>query len=461
MKSLLLVIGLLFSGCEVGADYSSNAKTEEMELTNMEKTPPATHTREIDLVPRETFFGNPDRSSVTVSRDGKYLAYLAPHEGVMNVWVASIADGSARPVTAADRRPIRSYFWAHNDEQIIYIQDKAGDENWRLYAVDIESGTEVDLTPFDGVQARVVATDRDHPDEILAAINNRVPQFHDVVRINTRSGAHEVVFQNDEGWAGFVADTTFTLRVITRVTSDGGELAMIRDSDDDDWRELARWRMTDSIGSFPIGFARDNKTLYLSDSRNADTAGLYAATTGDDGTLQLDLIARHDRADLYHAIQHPETGRIQAASFQYERVEWNILDEAIADDWQLLRGVADGDFSISSRSSDDSKWTVAYTVDDGPVKYYLFDRRKREARFLFTNRSALERETLASMKPVIIRSRDGLELVSYLTTPPGVEARGLPMVLFVHGGPWHRDSWGYNGVHQWLANRGYAALAGC
>ena len=425
----------------------------------METTPAVTRTREIDLILRETFFGNPDRSSVTVSRDGRYLAYLAPHNGVMNVWVESIAGGSARPVTAADRRPIRSYFWAHNNEQIVYVQDKAGDENWRLYAVDIEGGAEVELTPFDGVQARVVATDRDHPDEILAAINNRVPQFHDVVRINTRTGARELVFQNDEGWTGFVADATFALRVVTRVTPDGGELAMIRDTDDGDWRELAHWSMTDSMSSHPIGFARDNETLYLSDSRNADTAGLYAAKTGDDGSSQYELIARDDRADLYGAIQHPETGRLQAVSFQYKRVEWKILDEAISDDWQVLRGVADGDFTITSRSADDSKWTVAYTVDDGPVRYYLYDRLNREPRFLFVNQSALEGKTLATMKPVIINSRDGLELVSYLTTPPGMIARDLPMVLLVHGGPWGRDSWGYHAIHQWLANRGYAVLS--
>ena len=412
-----------------------------------------------DLIPREIFFGNPDRASVTVSPDGSRLAYLAPHEGVMNVWVQSIGEDDARPVTRSEQRPIRTFFWAYNNEQIIYAQDKGGDENWRLYAVNLSDLEEVDLTPFEGVQARVVATDRKFPDEILAAVNNRVPQFHDVIRINTRTGERETVFENDDGWASFIADSDFAVRVVTRVTPDGGLESMIRDSNDDVWRDFLRWSMEDSMTSSPLGFARDNKTLYLSDSRRADTAGLYEATFDEEGEFDTNLLARHDRADLDDGEWDPETGRPQAVAFEYDRVEWKILDDTIEEDWQFLHELEDGDFSITSRSLDDRVWTVAFIVDDGPVQYYLYDRSNGQAEFLFTNRTALEDKTLASMKPVVIESRDGLDLVSYLTTPPGVEAGNLPMVLLVHGGPWARDSWGYNPVHQWLANRGYAVLS--
>lgn len=410
------------------------------------------------LIPREVFFGNPDRASVAISPGGDRLAYLAPREGVMNVWVQTVGQDDARPVTQSTERPIRIYSWAENNEQIIYAQDRGGDENFRLYAVDIASGDEVELTPFEGVQARMSAADRNFPDEILASVNNRIPQLHDVWRINTRTGERELVFENNEGWIGFVSDSDYNLRVALRFNAQGGLDAYARGVGEDEWKMFASWGMEDTANSSPIGIARDNRTLFLQDSRRRNTSALFALDL-EDPKMERRLIAEDARADLNGAVWDPATGQPQAASFEYARIEWQLLDESIAKDWEYLGQVTDGDFYISSRSRADDLWTVTYVVDDGPVQYYLYDRKAGKAEFLFTNRSTLDGLPLASMHPIVIKSRDGLNLVSYLTTPPHVEAQNLPMVLLVHGGPWARDNWGYNSLHQWLANRGYAVLS--
>lgn len=420
----------------------------------------AASARETQLIPREVFFGNPDRVNVQISPDGEKLSYLAPHQGVLNVWVQTIGSDDARPVTNATSRPIRVYFWAHNAQQIIYMQDRAGDENFRLYAVNLDGGDEVELTPFENVQARVTARDRNFPDEILVAVNNRVLQLHDVWRINTRTGDGEMVFQNDAGYAQFAADSQFQVRLATKIVPHtGGQRAYMRDSADGEWYELADWSMEDAMTSGVLGFSRDGDTVYMLDSRNSNTSRLYAYQThGEDGPDYVALAA-DNRADVSDVVIAPATGHPQAVAFEYARQEWMVMDPAIKDDWAYLQSIADGEMSIASRDHADQKWIVNYVRDDGPVAYYLYDRANRNAEFLFTNRSQLEGLPLAKMKPVVIQARDGLKLVSYLTLPPGKNARKLPMVLLVHGGPWARDSWGYNSIHQWLANRGYAVLS--
>ena len=413
---------------------------------------------ESELIAREVFFGNPDRANVQISPDGTRLSYLAPHEGVLNAWVQTIGKDDARCVTTAKDRPIRLYFWGENAEQIIYLQDRGGDENWRMYAVTLESGKDITLTPQDNIQARPLAMDRNFPDEILVLLNNRDPQLHDVWRINTRNGEGKMILQND-GYASYIADSNFNVRCAMRVTPEGGTDVFVRSSDTAPWTELVRWNMTDAANSSPLGFARDNATLYVADSRDADTARLFSFRSGGEKDGTYTMLASHDQADFSDATFDGKTGKILAAAFEYARTEWTILDESIRDDWAYLTSVADGEMNIASRNHDDTRWIVSYVRDDGPVEFYLYDRPAKMAQFLFTNRSQLEGKKLAKMKPVVIKSRDGLNLVSYLTTPLDVAPSNLPMVLLVHGGPWARDSWGYNGLHQWLANRGYAVLS--
>ncbi len=421
---------------------------------------PALAQQNPQLIARSVFFGNPDRGNVQISPDGTRLSYLAPHNGVMNVWVQTLGQDDARPVTQSTQRPIRMYQWAHNNKQVLYMLDRGGDENFHVYAVDLATNTEIDLTPYENTRAMIIADDRDFPDEILVAVNNRNPALHDVWRVNTLTGKGELIFQNDAGYATMQADSKYSVRLATKFRKDGGSVAYVRDSVDGEWYELASWGLQDSETSGTIGFDRTGEIIYLTDSRGANTAGLYAYDTAAADGPDYRLVASNDKADAGEVVFDPNTGRPQAASFEYDRQQWTILDPSIEKDWNLIKRLSEGEMRIVSRDHADKTWIVSFMIDNGPVKFYVVDRANRKANYLFSNRSQLDGLALANMKPVIIKSRDGLDLVSYLTLPSGAaEDAKLPMVLLVHGGPWARDSWGYNGLHQWLANRGYAVLS--
>ena len=418
-------------------------------------------TDNLPLIPRRVFFGNPDRTQVTISPDGEHLAWLAPRDGVLNVWVAPRErPADARPVTADAGRGIRFYAWAYTGRDILYIQDKGGDENWRVYSADVATGEVGDLTPFDGVAAQIVGLSHRRPDEILVALNDRDPQWHDIYRVNLTSGERTLLLQHDR-FIGVEVDDDLTIRAAIQMTPSGG-LDIFR-ADGDDWTLWQAFPAEDMLTASTVGFDKMGHVLYLRDSRDRDTAALVAV---DITTGERSLLAGHERADADQVLRHPTERHVQAVAFDYERKEWQVLDPTIAADMTFLRGVTDGDAEITSRSLDDRFWLVAYVVDDGPVRYYLYDRQKQTVDFLFTNRAELEGLPLAKMRPDVVAARDGLSLVVYSTLPPGSDSDGdgipdapLPMVLIPHGGPWGRDSWGFNGWHQWLANRGYAVLS--
>lgn len=415
------------------------------------------------LIPRAIVFGNPDKGAPAISPDGKQLAFLAPHEGVMNIWVGpAVNPGQAQPVTNDRQRGIRTFRWAYNNTHILYLQDKGGDENWRLHAVDLAAGRDRDLTPIDGIQARIEHLSPNFPDEVLLAINDRQREVHDLHRLNIVTGERRTVMLNNENFVGFTVDDDFRVRLASRVTPDGG-LAIVQSTGTGEWKPLADVPMEDSLSTAPLGMSKDGASAYLTDSRGRDTAAVVALqlATGESRVLAAD-----DRADISDVLMHPTEKAIQAVSVNYDRAKWVILDESIRADFEYLRKVSEGDFDVLSRTLDDKVWIVQFERDDGPVRYYHYDRTAGHAQFLFENRSGLHGRALARMHPRVIPARDGLNLVSYLSLPPasdpdhdGAPARPLPMVLLVHGGPWGRDQWGYNSLHQWLANRGYAVLS--
>ncbi len=418
---------------------------------------------ETPLIPRKVLFGNPEKALARLSPDGKFLSYLAPVNGVLNVWVAPVdALKSARPVTADTVRGIRTYHWAYSNQHICYLQDKGGDENWRLYSVDIISGQVLDLTPMEKVQARLLQLSPEFPGEALVALNDRNEQLHDIYRLNLATGERSLVEKNEAGFADYVCDNQLQVRLAMAMTPDGG-ITVLRRTASGDWAEFMQVGMEDTLTTNPVGFDLSGDYLYLLDSRQRDTSALFQVNLQDG---QTELLAEDPRADAAGAMVHPSTHAVQAVRFDYDRVRWQVLDPAIQPDLDYLRSVADGEIDVVSRTLDDRFWIVVFVMDNGPVRYYRYDHEKRQAEFLFVNRSDLENYPLAKMHPVVIPARDGLNLVSYYTLPvgsddgqPGKPGQPLPMVLFVHGGPWGRDGWGLNPYHQWWANRGYAVLA--
>ena len=416
---------------------------------------------EAKLIPRSILFGNPDRALVRISPDGEKLAYLAPRDGVLNVWVAPIdAPGEAKPVTRDEKRGIRIYEWAYTNEHILYLQDADGDENWRAYCVALETDEVTDLTPETGVQAQLQHVSSRSPNEILIALNDRDPRLHDLYTVEIPSGKRKRIMEND-GFGGFLTDEAYRIRFALRVTPRGAMEFLQRDGDD--WSLFAEIPAEDAMSTHPVGFSASGDTFYLADSRDRNTAALIAwnLTSGERRVL-----AEDEQADAGTCWIHPETRDVQAVEFNYTRRRWQLIDEELRTDLERLESVTDGDLEVTSRSLADRRWIVAYRADCGPVRYYVYDRDSGEVRFLFTGRDALEGLPLAPMHARVLRASDGLELVSYLTLPAGSDPDGdgvpespLPMVLEVHGGPWGRDVWGYDPYHQWHANRGYAVLS--
>ncbi|GAB4580103.1 MAG: S9 family peptidase [Anaerolineales bacterium] len=413
------------------------------------------------LIPRKLLFDNPERTQARLSPDGAYLSWLAPKDGVLNVWVAPRENlTSARPITNDTGRGIRLHHWAFTNQHILYIQDKNGDENWHLYAVNITTQTEIDLTPFEGVAAQLNSLSHKHPAEALVALNNRNPQWHDLYRIHLLTGERTLLLEHDR-FAGVEVDDDFTLRFGLQMMPDGSQ--DIYQYTGNDWQRWDTIPQADMLTCNLMGFDKANRTIFMQDSRARNTAALFAI---DPLTKTRTLLAEDARADLGDVLRHPTEKHVQAVSFTYDRKQWQVLDPAVQTDLDFLATVADGDINIVSRTLDDRFWVIAYSMDISPTRYYLYDRPARQAQFLFTDRPALEKYPLEKMHAVVIPARDGLELVSYYTLPPGTDSNSdglpdhpVPMVLFPHGGPWGRDFWGYHPYHQWLANRGYAVLS--
>lgn len=414
------------------------------------------------LIPRAKLFGNPTRAAAELSPDGKWLSWLAPRDGVLNIWVAPTADPSqAKPMTAEKLRPIRSYSWAPDSSMLLFVNDKGGDENFLLYGVDVASGQQRTLTPFEKTRAEVIGRSRLVRDHLLVGLNNRDRRWHDVYALDLKSGQLTRLLQN-EGFADFVADAQLHLRSALKPLQDGGT-AIYRIEDD---KVAATPQETipfeDAETTEPRGYTYDGKVRYWIDSRGRDTAAVIAEDTQ---TGARTVLAQDPRADVSGAMADPKTGRLQAYAVDYLKTEWRPLDPAIQGDLAFLKSQLPGTFSVTSRTDADDLWTVVNDRVTAPPAYYLYDRKAKRLTKLFTTRPELESARLAAMHPREIRTRDGLTEVSYLTLPPEADPAGrgrpgkpVPMVLLVHGGPWARDSYGYNGVVQWLANRGYAVL---
>ena len=411
------------------------------------------------LIERAKFFGNPTKAGSQISPDGKYLSWIAPRDGVMNLWVAPLSDLSkAKPLTAETKRPIRAMFWAPDSKSVLFINDKGGDENFLLYGVNVASGEQKSLTPFEKTRVQVVGISNNVKDRILVAVNNRDPKWHDVHSLDLATGKLALVFQND-GYSSFLPDESLTLRIATKSNSAGGtDFHTVTDGKVAP-TPYASVGMDDVQTTRPLGFTTDGKSLYWADSRGRNTAALLEQDLASGKTK---VIAEDARADITAALPDARTGRVQAYQLDYLTNEFIAVDPKIAADLAFLKKQAKGAFWINSRSEDGEKWIVVIDRVIEPSSTFLYERKGKRLTKLYTSRPELEGAPLVPMLPKEIKSRDGMTMVSYLTMPKGAGDKTdapVPMVLLVHGGPWARDGYGYNSVHQWLANRGYAVLS--
>lgn len=422
------------------------------------------------LLARSMLFAHPDHSDVKISPDGQRIGWLAPVQGLLTLWVGPADDvKKAQAVVQETTGDVRAWWWTFGSDRVLFARDKDGDENGHLYVVDLGKKETKDLTPVDGVHVDLVGLSPKRPREALVAMNDRDKKFEDVYLVDLTTGTRKLAQQNDGGYAGWLSDDDLRVRYGERQNSDGSMDILQPAHGKEPATTLLHVPVEDSFAVKHVDFDKSGNTLYLKDSRGRDTSALVALDTKTGKTTGL---AEDPRADVGQVLVHPITKTVEAVSFDYDKRTWSVVDSSVEGDFFYLQGFGNGTLHVTSRSLDEQRWIVAYADTDGPTLYYRYDRDPEvpgnagKATFLFGGQDDLEHAKLSAMKPVVIKARDGLDLVSYLTLPyvedPRDEGRPkqpLPMVLLVHDGPWSRTTGQYSREHQWLASRGYAVLS--
>ena len=452
MKSFIffIIVAFVFMMCCAAAPIQpQNTSTVKTEL------PP--------LLDRELFFGDPEISGAQISPDGRFISFIKPYNNVMNIWIKERGEpfDKARPLTGDLTRPVTSYFWARDSKYLLYAQDKLGDENFRIYAVDpTVPGDPIpparDLTPLEKVRASIIAVPRDTPNEIIVGLNDRNPQLHDVYRINLTTGERTLIRQNNENVAGWMTDQKGILRLGIRQTPEGGTEILKVDGEN----LISIYSVNSEESASPIHFTADGNQFYMAtnkgDGVDKSQLELFDLSTGKTEFVEKDPL---DEVDFGGVLFSDLTDKMLVTYYLGDRLRLYFKDKSFEEDFNiLLKQIGEGNIGMSSMTKDEQTWVVSISRDVDPGSVYIFDREKDTAELLYRQRPDLPSEHLAEMKPVRYQARDGLTIPAYLTLPKGIPEKNLPAVIFVHGGPWARDMWGYDPIAQFLANRGYVVL---
>jgi len=418
------------------------------------------------LIDRELFFGDPEIAGAQISPDGAYIAFIKPFKGTRNVWVKKTADpfSSAKPVTADTKRPIPIFFWSRDGKYILFVQDKAGDENYNVYAVNPAdapaSGQDVpaarNLTDAKGIRAFIYAVPRSDPDAIYVGLNDRDAAWHDLYKVKISTGDRTLIRKNTERITAYFFDLKDQLRLATR-SAENGDTEVLR-VDADKFTKVYSCSVFEACG--PIRFHKDGERVYFQTNKGADVdlvrLELWNPATGKEELVESDPMKR---VDFGNATFSEVSDELISTSYDDERERIYWKDKAFEADYKDLQKQLPGkEIGFGSSTKDEKLWIISAHADTDPGSTYLFDRSTKKLTLQYQAREKLNRAYLAPMKPVKYPSSDGLEIPAYLTLPKGVEAKNLPAVILPHGGPWYRDNWGYDAFAQFLANRGYVVL---
>ena len=417
------------------------------------------------LIDRELIFGNPEIAGAQISPDGQFIAFVKPYKDTLNVWVKKTGEpfSAAKLITADTKRPIPSFFWSRDSKYILFVQDQAGDENYNVYAVNpadtpaagLDAPPARNLTEAKSVRALIYDVPRKDPDVIHVGLNDRDAAWHDLYRVKISTGERTLIRKNTEKIAGWMFDNAGELRLAAR-SADNGDTEILR-VDADGLKKIYSCTVFETCG--PVRFHKDGKRVYL--TTNKGTPDLVALVLLDVGTGREEPVESDPlkRVDFGGARFSDVTDEILLTTYTDERIRRYFKDKAFEADYELLTKKLPGkEVGFASSTRDERVWLVTAFGDTEPGETYLFDRTSKQLTLQYRGREKLAREHLASMTAVRYKSSDGLEIPAYLTLPKGVPAKNLPLIVVPHGGPWARDGWGYSGIPQFLANRGYAVL---
>jgi dipeptidyl aminopeptidase/acylaminoacyl peptidase len=417
------------------------------------------------IIDRELLFGDPEISGAQLSPDGKYLAFLKPWKETRNIWVKQIADpfSSARLMTTETARPVAGFLWTRDGKYIVYVKDNAGDENFNVYAVDPGSagaeGADAppsrDLTNLTDVRVMLFAAPKTDPDVVYIGLNDRDKAWHDLYKLKISTGERTLIRKNTDRIASWIFDLKGNLRLAQRVQESGDQEILRVDADS--FTAIYTCNVFETCD--PVQFHRDAQRVYIQTNKGSldlTTLALLHPATGELEAVESDPLQRVDFGSAWFS---EATDELVATLYSDDRERRYFKDQAFEADYQWLETQFPGrEISVVSSTVDERQWLISAHGDVEPGETYLFNRDSRTLAFQYKVREKLPRESLAPMQSVRYKSSDGLEIPAYLTLPKGVEAKNLPALLVPHGGPWVRDEWGYNGLAQFFANRGYAVL---
>ena len=405
------------------------------------------------LVPMEDFFRNPEKSSFNISPNGEHIAYMKPWKTRMNVFVMDIKTKVEIRLTGSEERGIYGFAWL-NDNRIVYVKDDGGNENMHLHAVDIDGSNEIDLTPFEDVQARIIDDLEEDEDHIIIGLNKRNKQIHDPYRINVNNGDIELIAENPGNISSWMTDHDGKLRIA--ITSDGVNTSILyRDSESDEFESILT---TDfKVNVSPLFFTFDNKSLYVSSNRDRDKSAIFEFDINK--AKEGKLIFEHKEVDVSGLMYSRKRKILTGVRFTVAKNDMVFFDSWRENIQNHLESQFPGyEVGITSFSKDETKAVVVTYSDRSRGTYYFYDLNTDELIELGKVSPWLNEDDMAEMKPIKYKSRDGLTINGYLTLPKGSNGKNLPVVVNPHGGPWTRDSWGYRSEIQFLANRGFAVF---
>ncbi len=407
----------------------------------------------VPLIPMENFFRNPEKTAFLLSPNGEYLAFLQPWEKRLNVHVERIVDGTITRITNETDRDIAGYFWANNS-RITFLKDSGGDENFKLFAVNVD-GTELkELTPFKNVRTELIDDLKENEREVLIGLNQRNPQFFDAYRVDVYTGELTLVAENPGNISGWMTDHDGKLRVA--VTTDGVNTSILyREDEKQPFRIVVTTDFRETIT--PLLFTYDNRYLFVSSNIGRDKQAIYKYDV--ERGKEIECIYGNHEVDVSVLLTSDKKKIITGVAYVTDRLHYHFFD---SDREALQRNLEERlpgyEVSVASMSRDENKVLIRTYSDKSRGSYYFYNQLNGDFKKLVNVSPWLNEEHLVDMKPITYTSRDGLIIHGYLTLPRTETLRNLPVVVNPHGGPWARDVWGFNPEVQFLANRGYVVL---
>ena len=410
----------------------------------------------IPKIPLKDFFRNPEKASFQLSPDGSHIALMKPWKDgnrMMNVYIRKMDSNEEIRITNASDRSIYGYFWLNNN-RIAYIQDKGGDENIHIYAVNIDGTNDMDLTPFENIQARIEDDLENDPDYMLVSLNKRDPRIHDVYRLNINDGTLTLIAENPGNIMSWMTDNDGKLRIAT--TSDGVNTSLLyRDSEEQSFKSILTTNFKESVS--PLYFTFDNKSLYVSSNRGRDKSAIYKFDLNT--AKETDLIFEHNEVDVYGLMRSEKRKIITGVTYTTDKRQIEFFDKWRENLQKKLEKKLPGvEVAISDLSKDETKAIIISYSDKSRGTYYYYDIENDILSELAELSPWINENYMSEMKPISYQSRDGLTIHGYLTLPVNSDGKKLPVIINPHGGPWARDYWGFNSEVQFFANRGYAVL---